>query len=802
MGAGIIVRNNETFNVLHQFNDPLGRYVGIIGDHEEGKFLILSFYSPSIAREIKDFVINHIYKQLIDLGEDLPQFLIAGGDTNTVVSSLDKQGGNLNFKHEAIHAFEKIKQRFSLFDSFRVKHPDKREYSWEVLNPTIIKERIDVIFISTSLQDYVTEAGIIPAHKTCSDHGISYVKIVGFGIPSRGPGLWKFSNQLLSDPSFLSEMKDKIPQWTNEAETDLIDNTGGQWGYIKHKIGEFSREYGAKVKKAKMLLKNQLERDLQTLSGNLNETNKLKYQILQDQLNEIIENEIKGVILRSLCNDYEQGEKCSKYFFSLEKFRAKQKTISRLKLSGGSFTSDQKTILAECRLFYKNLYCKNVNVNPDAHPDFFTNVTTPKLTETEKQFCDTDLTEEELFKTLKTFSKNKSPGLDGITAEFYISFWDSLKDKLFQVYKDSFLLGILPESMRTGVVTLLEKKGKDRLELANWRPITLLNIDYKLLTKTLGHRLKSVLPSLIHTDQNGFVPGGNIFFSAHTIRDILFYCKKEKLDLIMLALDYTKAFDSINFEFIHKTFELFNFGENFKKWIKIIFNGGTSCISNNGHISESFYIERSTRQGDPISPLIFILGLEILFITLRSDENIKGIKIENNEMKLTAYADDASYFMRDKISAKNLLTTIAFFSKTSGLEVNMSKSECLLLSFEMNLNGYSEQFMGIPVVEDLKILGHYHGKNELVCNFQNFYSKLEKMSKMFNIWKQRNLTIVGKNLLINSLSTSLFIFNAQIEIPPVDFIKSVEKIHKEFLWGGTPKIAHPTIISEYEKGGG
>ena len=75
------------------------------------------------------------------------------------------------------------------------------------------------------------------------------------------------------------------------------------------------------------------------------------------------------------------------------------------------------------------------------------------------------------------------------------------------------------------------------------------------------------------------------------------------------------------------------------------------------------------------------------------------------------------------------------------------------------------------------------------------------MSKIFNIWKQRNLTIIGKTLLINSLSTSLFIFNTQIESPPIDFIKLVEKVHKEFLWGGTPKIAHKTIISEYEKGG-
>ena len=93
----------------------------------------------------------------------------------------------------------KNKTEIFTFDSYRVKNPNMREYSWEVLNPSVIKERIDIIFVSNSLQDYVTEAGIIPAHKSCSDHGISYIKIVGFGIPSRGPGIWKFSNQMLSD---------------------------------------------------------------------------------------------------------------------------------------------------------------------------------------------------------------------------------------------------------------------------------------------------------------------------------------------------------------------------------------------------------------------------------------------------------------------------------------------------------------------------------------------------------------------------------------------------------------------------
>ena len=595
-------------------------------------------------------------------------------------------------------------------------------------------------------------------------------------------------------------MKENLPKWINEAENDLPDNKGSQWGYIKHKIGEFSRNFGAKLKKAKILIKSNLESELALLSQNLDDTNKAQYQNLKAQLDEIIEHEVRGSILRSLCKDYEQGKKCTKYFFSLEKFKSQQKTITRVKKADGSLVSDHKNVLEECRLFYKKLYSANTEVDPENFPFFCREQNIPKLTEAEKNSCEHELTEAELYSTLKSFSKNKSPGLDGITAEFYITFWEPIKIKLLEVYKESFLDGILPESLRTGVIVLIEKKGKDRMDISNWRPITLLGVDYKLLTKTLGERLKKVLPNLIHKDQNGFVPGGNIFYSAHTIRDILFYCSKEKVDLIMLALDYTKAFDSVNFKFIHKTFELFNFGSNFRAWIKLLFNGGKSCISNNGFISETFEIERSTRQGDPISPLVFILVIEVLFINLRSDPNIRGIKIVDNEVKLTSYADDATYFLRDENSARIMLSKVENFSKVSGLEVNRTKSECLLLDFELNL-GTQDNICGIPVVNNLKILGHFFGKDKTICDFQNFYSKIRKFEKIENIWRQRSLTLMGKNLLINSLLNSLFIFNSQIEIPPPEFIKMVDTKNKSFLWGGTAKIAHHSIIGDYDEGG-
>ena len=122
----------------------------------------------------------------------------------------------------------------------------------------------------------------------------------------------------------------------------------------------------------------------------------------------------------------------------------------------------------------------------------------------------------------------------------------------------------------------------------------------------------------------------------------------------------------------------------------------------------------------------------------------QGIQILKNEVKLTAYADDASYFLKDQNSAETLLQIVGKFSKVSGLEVNRTKSECLLLDFELNLNTPSYAMCGIPLVEIIKILGHYFGKNKMICDYQNFYSKLSKFEKIENMWKQRSLTIFGK----------------------------------------------------------
>ena len=159
-------------------------------------------------------------------------------------------------------------------------------------------------------------------------------------------------------------------------------------------------------------------------------------------------------------------------------------------------------------------------------------------------------------------------------------------------------------------------------------------------------------------------------------------------------------------------------------------------------------------------------------------------------------------FTIEKESARYLLTKIEQFSKISGLEINRTKSECLLLDFELGIDKDEASLFGIPIVENLKILGHYFGKNKMICEYNNFYSKLKLIEKIIQTWKQRSLSLLGKNILVNSLVNSLILFNAQIEIPPSDFLNEVESKCKSFLWdGGVPKIAHQSLIGDYHQGG-
>ena len=204
--------------------------------------------------------------------------------------------------------------------------------------------------------------------------------------------------------------------------------------------------------------------------------------------------------------------------------------------------------------------------------------------------------------------------------------------------------GSLSVTQKQGIKTCLPKPNKARHMLKNWRPITLLNAIYKIMSSAIANRLKTVLNKSIHQDQKGFITGRYLGENIGLVYDILFETKQQNIPGLLLTIDFQQAFESISWKFIHKVLDYFNFGPSIKHWIRLFQSGVESCILQNGFMSDFFYLKRGSRQGDPISPYIFILCVEVLGYMIRKDKDVKGIEINNKKFKLSQYADDTQMF--------------------------------------------------------------------------------------------------------------------------------------------------------------
>ena len=191
------------------------------------------------------------------------------------------------------------------------------------------------------------------------------------------------------------------------------------------------------------------------------------------------------------------------------------------------------------------------------------------------------------------------------------------------------------------MISCLFKKG-DRENIKNWRPLSLLNCDYKIIAKVLANRLSKVLTSIIAEDQTCSVPGCSILGNCHTLSDIIQFSEDENLPVTLLSIYQMKAFDRVNWNFLLKTLEKFNFGPVFISWIKLLYTNIESKVKCNDFISDSFTPSRGVRQGCPLSALLYVLIAEVFAASVRCDPAIKGVTVGKIEFKIIQYADETT----------------------------------------------------------------------------------------------------------------------------------------------------------------
>ena len=523
-------------------------------------------------------------------------------------------------------------------------------------------------------------------------------------------------------------------------------------------------------------------------------------QATESEINKLIINKTNGAVIRSRARYIEHGEKNTKYFFNLERRNYNMKVLAKLRLDNNEIITDPALILEEEKNFYKKLYMSNLeNTNVE---QFLNNM--PTLTQENSLKCEEDLSEAEIYQTILSFNDNKSPGTDGLPSEFYKTMWPFIKTLLCDCYKYIETVGKMSITQRQGIIILIPKKDKDRELLKNWRPLSLLNTDYKILAKCIANRIKKVLPEIIHCDQTGFLPNRYIGENINRIFGIMHYSKVYNINPCLVAVDFEKAFDFLERSFVIHSLKYFKFGPKILNWVNILYKDIDSCVTNNGWTSQFFPVTRGVRQGCPLSPYLFILAVESLANKIRNNNNIKGVNIDGVKHVISLYADDTTLFLLgDAVSFNECLSVFQQFKTVSGLKMNMEKTEVMPLNGSCNHRKKVENLGLKWNPGPLNILGILITRNLEEMIRINYDIKIANMKTIIKTWSFRNLTIMGKITIIKSLIISQLMYLLQcLPTPNQSYLRSIEKLLFSYLWNNGPdKIKRSVIIAPKCKGG-
>lgn len=206
---------------------------------------------------------------------------------------------------------------------------------------------------------------------------------------------------------------------------------------------------------------------------------------------------------------------------------------------------------------------------------------------------------------------------------------------LQKAYNYALETGKWAQTWQSSILTLILKEGKYTTKCSSCQPISLLNTDYEIISAILANRLKTIITDVIQADQCGFIPGRYLADNIRRTIHLIDYAQKENIDVVLLTLDAQKAFDLVSWPFMFEMSDSFGVDNNFCSWIQAIYMDPTSRIKTNGTLLRRIRIQRGTRQGDPLSPLIFAMYIEILAAAVRQNTEIKGIQIYILEKKLT-----------------------------------------------------------------------------------------------------------------------------------------------------------------------
>uniref|UniRef100_A0A8C5PT13 Reverse transcriptase domain-containing protein n=1 Tax=Leptobrachium leishanense TaxID=445787 RepID=A0A8C5PT13_9ANUR len=741
--------------------------------------------------------------------------VIFGGDFNAVPqpsldrkASGDSSGTPSGYPQDA--SLESFMLDHSLVDAWRLHHPGDRDFTF-FSNPHHSYSRIDLFLVSLSTMPLIPTSSI--GDITWSDHAPIFMTL---SIPSYTPAWsWRLNSSLLHKPEHILELQQQLRDYFLENDSPTLSPTT-LWLAHKTVIRGHLIQLGSRLKKQKLASLVSLTKDLskwETLNK-LSPSDVLTAQIktIRTAIRQLLGEDAARSLAWSKRTYFEFANKSHTLLASKLRNQTRSKHITGARDGEGVLHTSPATVNKLFTSYFQTLYNHSPTHVSDSIPlgqsidRFLSSAPLPRLSPAQRQALRHPPSEEEIAEVIKAFKPHKAPGPDGFSAFYYKTFAQTLSPHLHKFYLSLWEGAPAPADFLRSDIILIPKEGKDPSYPQNNRPISLLNVDYKIFTKILANRLNSFLASIIHPDQVGFIPGRHAFANTRRAVVLMERMTDTQLPSLLISLDAEKAFDRLEWPFLFRLLTTWGFPMSFISILRSLYDSPTSAVITPGTVPTSFSVGNGTRQGCPLSPLLFALSLEPLLSAIRHSPHITGVTVGGEEYKVSAYADDVLLTLsHPSASIPHLLSLLRDFSAVSGYKVNLEKSVAMPFSLSDSICQEIERSSGFRFTRSsLKYLGVWLTPDVNGLHSLNYEAMFKLLGEDLERWGREGVSWIGRIncIKMNLLPRLLYLFQAlPIWVCPRS-LRQLQSQIEGFVWaGGRRRVSKYVLYRPKERGG-
>lgn len=733
-----------------------------------------------------------LWQNLLEYGEQLEEPWLILGDFNNILNPEERSNGR-NVSPYETRNFGDCCSSLGLSDL----HSVGMFFTWS--NNTVLS-KLDRAMVNNSWRDsgMFGLANFLPAG-CISDHSPCIVSLINPG--TRNKPAFRFFNMWSLHPDFQNVVTNS---WNLDVRGTAQFSLCNRQKAMKSVLSILNQRHfshiSERVKAANTALKS-AEINLQndpTNQSRLAEVKVLKHSALL-----LINAERSFLQQKAKCDFLIHSDKSSKFFHALVKRNVNRNFIAAVTLTDGSFTASMDEVINAFVNHFADLLGSRAVVIPIDQEILNSG---PVLAEGSIHGLIDTISDGEIKEALFGIGDNKSPGPDGFSAKFYKAAWTTVGPSVSAAVREFFANSALLKQINHTVIALIPKSAHAAM-VGDYRPIACCNVIYKIISKILAGRIRPLLDFLVDKAQSAFIPGrlmsDNIFLMQEILRG---YNRKRSSPRCTIKIDISKAYDSISWDFLQQVLVGLRFPLQFVGWIMECVTSTSFSVSINGNTHGFFKGRRGLRQGDPLSPYLFILCLDYLSRMLKTasanpDFNFHP-KCGSLKISHLAFADDLMLLARgDSGSIGILMDCLKGFGNCSGLNMNLQKSNIFLAGLgpqhcdnilaesQLSLGTMPFRYLGIPMAaSSLKV--------------QDFSPFLAALNSLFNGWRGITLSYAGKVELIRSVLQGVHCFWLSIFPIPASINSIICSLCRQFLWGSkSAQVAWSEICLPLKEGG-